>query len=121
MAELAKRGSLLYQAISEQKIASDPEIAQIMQRLHETVTAQFQQIRQHNRSFFADNFVEQLDGILRQELSTHDLVPDVPLIVEGDLDEVGINNQLDGADTLESNRHDPMYVQEIINNFEQRV
>lgn len=120
MAELAKRGSLLYQAISEQKIASDPEIAQIMQRLHETVTAQFQQIRQHHRSFFADKFVEQLDGILRQELSTHDLVPDVPLIVEGDLDEIGINNELEGADTLESNRHDPMYVQEIINNFEQR-
>lgn len=119
ISELSERAETLYQAISEQKLPSNPDMAQIMQRLHETMYAQLIQLRSHQRSFFADEFIAQLDGILTHALSIHEVVPKVPLIVEGNAEELADANGDGSPETLSNRRQDPMYLQEVVNNFEQ--
>lgn len=122
IAVLAKQAERLYQAIGDEKLPSTPEMVTLLQRLHETITVQLNQAHLNHRSFFADSLVSQFSQLLDGQVSATDLSLTVPVIVEMSLsqDELA-NSQSDTQhDTSESGQADPLYVQEIINNFEQR-
>lgn len=122
IAALAYRAERLYQAIAQNQLDSDPDMVLVMQRLHETIATQLTQVHLQHRSFFADKLVAQLDELINQQVSPHNLVLSVPLIVEMNLNqEDAFNNQGEASnDETDSDQADPLYVQEIINNFEQR-
>lgn len=119
---LSYRAERLYQAIQEKQLDSDPDIVLVMQRVHETIATQLTQVHLYRRSFFADKLIAQLDALLAKELSPHNLVLAVPLVVELNLNQEETDNAAseNDAETAENNKSDPLYVQEIINNFEQR-
>lgn len=122
VANLAQVGERLYQAINTTKLPSNPEMVLLLQRLHETITVQLTQAHLYHRSFFADKLISQFDQLLSGQVSPHDMSLSVPIIVDINLtqDELSASQSDTQADTGESNQSDPLYVQEIINNFEQR-
>ena len=121
IANLAKYAELMYDALLSEKLASDPDIVLVMQKVHETTYAQLQYAIQHQQSFFANDLTVQLSQILSGKLLAHDVVPAVPLIVDVRQDEADNAYEVDETDEANANRNaDPLYVQEIINNFEQR-
>ena len=51
IANLAKYAELMYDALLSEKLASDPDIVLVMQKVHETTYAQLQYAIQHQQSF----------------------------------------------------------------------
>jgi chemosensory pili system protein ChpA (sensor histidine kinase/response regulator) len=121
IAALAERGEQLYQAIQQGKLPSDTDTAVILQKVYATLDAQQKQVKQQNRAFYADDLVQQLDAILAGNLATTNLRLSVPAIVRAAPELLTDNKQsaTDEVDTATVN-NDPLYIQEIINNFEQR-
>lgn len=122
VAALAYRAERLYQAVNDKQLDSDPDMVLMMQRVHETIATQLLQVQQFNRSFFADKLIKQLDDVIAKRLSPHSLVLAVPIVVEKSLNQED-PQKLQGetaSEIGEQNQSDPLYVQEIINSFEQR-
>ncbi|MFW2176922.1 MULTISPECIES: Hpt domain-containing protein [unclassified Moraxella] len=121
IASIAQRGEYLYDRIATARIPSDTDIALVMQKTHETLLAQLQQVTQNQRSFFAHDLIAQLDAILAGKVVARDIIPAVPLIVETSQEELAnTNTEASGGDDSVTPVSDAMYVQEIINNFEER-
>lgn len=120
IADLAKHAEMVYDALISKKLNSDPDIVVVMQKVYETTQTQLQYTLQQNISFFAQNLVNQLKQLIAGEVLASDIVPDVPLIVEVKQDDFSSHVELETNDDVAISRADPMYVQEIINNFEQR-
>lgn len=120
IAEMALRGEQVYDAIDKGILASDADTASLVQKLHETIASQLKQVRQFSRSFEATDFAQQIDEVIAGTVQSRDLVFAVPLIVEANPEESIEQKQpaKEGDSALAKN--DPLYIEEIINNFEQR-
>lgn len=118
--EMALRGEQVYDAINKGILASDADTASLLQKLHETIASQIKQVRQFSRSFEATDFAHQIDEVIAGTVQSRDLVFAVPLIVEANPEESIEQKQpaKEGDSALAKN--DPLYIEEIINNFEQR-
>lgn len=121
--DLSYSAEMVYQAITEQKLASSPEIADLMQQVQDTITAQLNLLKNDNCSFFATPLAEQLKQIVVHHAIPQGMVLEVPVIVNdkrtdnADTD-TSISQTLE--DTQQPIERDEGYSQEIINNFEQR-
>lgn len=120
IADLAKHAEIVYDGLISKKLARDPDIAMVMQKVYDTTQTQLQYAMQQRISFFADELVQQLRQLISGEVLARDVVPAVPLIVDAKQDEFVSHTDTESVDDTVSMRADPMYVQEIINNFEQR-
>lgn len=120
IAEMALRGEQVYDAIDKGILASDADTASLVQKLHETIASQLKQVRQFSRSFEATDFAQQIDEVIAGTVQSRDLVFAVPMIVEANLEESIEQKQpaKEGDSALAKN--DPLYIEEIINNFEER-
>lgn len=120
IAEMALRGEQVYDAIDKGILASDADTASLLQKLHETIASQLKQVRQFSRSFEATDFARQIDEVIAGTVQSRDLVFAVPLIVEANPEESIEQKQpaKEGDSALAKN--DPLYIEEIINNFEER-
>lgn len=118
--EMALRGEQVYNAIDKGILPSDTDTASLLQKLHETIASQIKQVRQFSRSFEATDFAQQIDEVIAGTVQIRDLVFAVPLIVEANPEESIEQKQLakEGESALAKN--DPLYIEEIINNFEER-
>ncbi|MEX6457985.1 Hpt domain-containing protein [Moraxella osloensis] len=118
--EMALRGEQVYDAIDKGILASDADTASLVQKLHETIASQLKQVRQFSRSFEATDFAQQIDEVIAGTVQIRDLVFAVPLIVEANPEESIEQKQSakEGDSALAKN--DPLYIEEIINNFEER-
>ncbi|MCK6053001.1 Hpt domain-containing protein [Moraxella osloensis] len=118
--EMALRGEQVYNAIDKGILPSDTDTASLLQKLHETIASQIKQVRQFSRSFEATDFAQQIDEVIAGTVQIRDLVFAVPLIVEANPEESIEQKQSakEGDSALAKN--DPLYIEEIINNFEQR-
>ncbi|BFL69172.1 hypothetical protein SKB0120_02340 [Moraxella osloensis] len=118
--EMALRGEQVYDAIDKGILASDTDTASLLQKLHETIASQLKQVRQFSRSFEATDFAQQIDEVIAGTVQSRDLVFAVPLIVEANPEESIEQKQpvKEGDSALAKN--DPLYIEEIINNFEER-
>lgn len=118
--EMALRGEQVYDAIDKGILPSDTDTASLLQKLHETIASQLKQVRQFSRSFEATDFAHQIDEVIAGTVQSRDLVFAVPLIVEANPEESIEQKQSakEGDSTLAKN--DPLYIEEIINNFEER-
>nr|WP_309594229.1 Hpt domain-containing protein [Moraxella osloensis] len=118
--EMALRGEQVYDAIDKGILPSDTDTASLLQKLHETIASQLKQVRQFSRSFEATDFAHQIDEVIAGTVQSRDLVFAVPLIVEANPEESIEQKQSakEGDSALAKN--DPLYIEEIINNFEQR-
>lgn len=118
--EMALRGEQVYDAINKGILPSDTDTASLLQKLHETIASQIKQVRQFSRSFEATDFAQQIDEVIAGTVQSRDLVFAVPLIVEANPEESIEQKQpaKEGDSALAKN--DPLYIEEIINNFEQR-
>jgi len=118
--EMALRGEQVYDAIDKGILPSDTDTASLLQKLHETIASQLKQVRQFSRSFEATDFAHQIDEVIAGTVQSRDLVFAVPLIVEANPEELIEQKQpvKEGDSALAKN--DPLYIEEIINNFEQR-
>ena len=118
--EMALRGEQVYDAIDKGILPSDTDTASLLQKLHETIASQLKQVRQFSRSFEATDFAQQIDEVIAGTVQSRDLVFAVPLIVEANLEESIEQKQpvKEGDSALA--KTDPLYIEEIINNFEQR-
>lgn len=123
ISDLSHAAENIYQAITEQKLASSAEIADIMQQVQDTISTQITLLTNENRSFFAKDLVEQLTAIVANHEIMQGMVLAVPVIVndkraentDGDITPTQVKE-----DTQQPVVHDEAYAQEIINNFEQR-
>ncbi|EEV23645.1 Hpt domain protein [Enhydrobacter aerosaccus SK60] len=120
IAEMALRGEQVYDAIDKGILASDADTASLVQKLHETIASQLKQVRQFSRSFEATDFAQQIDEVIAGTVQSRDLVFAVPMIVEANPEESIEQKQSakEGDSALAKN--DPLYIEEIINNFEER-
>ena len=120
IAEMALRGEQVYDAIDKGILASDADTASLVQKLHETIASQLKQVRQFSRSFKASDFAQQIDEVIAGTVQSRDLVFAVPMIVEANPEELMEQKQLakEGDSALAKN--DPLYIEGIINNFEER-
>lgn len=118
--EMALRGEQVYNAIDKGILPSDTDTASLLQKLHETIASQIKQVRQFSRSFEATDFAQQIDEVIAGTVQIRDLVFAVPLIVEANPEESIEQKQSakEGDSALAKN--DPLYIEEIINNFEER-
>ena len=118
--EMALRGEQVYDAIDKGILPSDTDTASLLQKLHETIASQIKQVRQFSRSFEATDFAQQIDEVIAGTVQIRDLVFAVPLIVEANPEESIEQKQSakEGDSALAKN--DPLYIEEIINNFEER-
>ena len=118
--EMALRGEQVYDAIDKGILPNDTDTASLLQKLHETIASQLKQVRQFSRSFKATDFAHQIDEVIAGTVQSRDLVFAVPLIVEANPEESIEQKQpaKEGDSTLAKN--DPLYIEEIINNFEER-
>ena len=118
--EMALRGEQVYDAIDKGILPSDTDTASLLQKLHETIASQLKQVRQFSRSFEATDFAQQIDEVIAGTVQSRDLVFAVPLIVEANPEESIEQKQpaKEGDSALAKN--DPLYIEEIINNFEER-
>lgn len=118
--EMALRGEQVYDAIDKGILPSDTDTASLLQKLHETIASQLKQVRQFSRSFEATDFAHQIDEVIAGTVQSRDLVFAVPLIVEANPEESIEQKQpaKEGDSALAKN--DPLYIEEIINNFEER-
>ena len=118
--EMALRGEQVYDAIDKGILPSDTDTASLLQKLHETIASQIKQVRQFSRSFEATDFAQQIDEVIAGTVQSRDLVFAVPLIVEANPEESIEQKQpaKEGDSALAKN--DPLYIEEIINNFEER-
>ena len=118
--EMALRGEQVYNAIDKGILPSDTDTASLLQKLHETIASQIKQVRQFSRSFEATDFAHQIDEVIAGTVQSRDLVFAVPLIVEANPEESIEQKQSakEGDSALAKN--DPLYIEEIINNFEER-
>ena len=118
--EMALRGEQVYNAIDKGILPSDTDTASLLQKLHETIASQIKQVRQFSRSFEATDFAQQIDEVIAGTVQIRDLVFAVPLIVEANPEESIEQKQpaKEGDSALAKN--DPLYIEEIINNFEER-
>lgn len=118
--EMALRGEQVYDAIDKGILPSDTDTASLLQKLHETIASQIKQVRQFSRSFEATDFAQQIDEVIAGTVQSRDLVFAVPLIVEANPEESIEQKQSakEGDSALAKN--DPLYIEEIINNFEER-
>lgn len=118
--EMALRGEQVYDAIDKGILPSDTDTASLLQKLHETIASQLKQVRQFSRSFEATDFAHQIDEVIAGKVQSRDLVFAVPLIVEANPEESIEQKQSakEGDSALAKN--DPLYIEEIINNFEER-
>ncbi|MFN3563435.1 MAG: Hpt domain-containing protein, partial [Moraxella osloensis] len=118
--EMALRGEQVYNAIDKGILPSDTDTASLLQKLHETIASQIKQVRQFSRSFEATDFAQQIDEVIAGTIQIRDLVFAVPLIVEANPEESIEQKQSakEGDSALAKN--DPLYIEEIINNFEER-
>nr|WP_312276673.1 Hpt domain-containing protein [Moraxella sp. CTOTU46711] len=118
--EMALRGEQVYDAIDKGILPSDTDTASLLQKLHETIASQLKQVRQFSRSFEATDFAHQIDEVIAGTVQSRDLVFAVPLIVEANPEELIEQKQSakEGDSALAKN--DPLYIEEIINNFEER-
>ena len=118
--EMALRGEQVYDAIDKGILPSDTDTASLLQKLHETIASQLKQVRQFSRSFEATDFARQIDEVIAGTVQSRDLVFAVPLIVEANPEESIEQKQpaKEGDSALAKN--DPLYIEEIINNFEER-
>ncbi len=118
--EMALRGEQVYDAIDKGILPSDTDTASLLQKLHETIASQIKQVRQFSRSFEATDFAHQIDEVIAGTVQSRDLVFAVPLIVEANPEESIEQKQpaKEGDSALAKN--DPLYIEEIINNFEER-
>ena len=118
--EMALRGEQVYNAIDKGILPSDTDTASLLQKLHETIASQIKQVRQFSRSFEATDFAHQIDEVIAGTVQIRDLVFAVPLIVEANPEESIEQKQSakEGDSALAKN--DPLYIEEIINNFEER-
>lgn len=120
IAEMALRGEQVYDAIDKGILPSDTDTASLVQKLHETIASQLKQVRQFSRSFKASDFAQQIDEVIAGTVQSRDLVFAVPMIVEANPEELMEQKQLakEGDSALAKN--DPLYIERIINNFEER-
>nr|WP_224053285.1 Hpt domain-containing protein [Moraxella osloensis] len=118
--EMALRGEQVYDAIDKGILPSDTDTASLLQKLHETIASQLKQVRQFSRSFEATDFAHQIDEVIAGTVQSRDLVFAVPLIVEANPEESIEQKQpaKEGDSALAKN--DPLYIEEIVNNFEER-
>lgn len=118
--EMALRGEQVYDAIDKGILPSDTNTASLLQKLHETIASQIKQVRQFSRSFEATDFAHQIDEVIAGTVQSRDLVFAVPLIVEANPEDSIEQKQpaKEGDSALAKN--DPLYIEEIINNFEER-
>ncbi|ELA09747.1 CheA signal transduction histidine kinase [Moraxella macacae 0408225] len=119
VADLAKQAEKIYDALLTEDLVADPDLVLVMQKVHETTQAQLQYVANQQQSFFAKELVEQLAKIRHGNLSVHDVVLAVPLIVEANQEDVNVAETVEEEQAV-GHTADPLYVQEIINNFEQR-
>ena len=120
IAEMALRGEQVYDAIDKGILASDADTASLVQKLHETIASQLKQVRQFSRSFEATDFAQQIDEVIAGTVQSRDLVFAVPMIVEANPEELMEQKQLAQEDDSAIAKNDPLYIEEIINNFEGR-
>ncbi|WP_456152359.1 Hpt domain-containing protein [Faucicola boevrei] len=119
IADLSKQAERIYDALLTGKLVADPDLALVMQKVHETTQAQLHYVIEHQKSFFARELAEQLANICRGKISASEIVPAVPLIVEAQQEDISIAETVEEEQTTGMSA-DPLYVQEIVNNFEQR-
>lgn len=118
--EMALRGEQVYDAIDKGILPSDTDTASLLQKLHETIASQLKQVRQFSRSFEATDFAHQIDEVIAGTVQSRDLVFAVPLIVEANPEESIEQKQPANEGDSALAKNDPLYIEEIINNFEQR-
>lgn len=120
IAEMALRGEQVYDSINKGILASDADTASLVQKLHETIASQLKQVRQFSRSFEATDFAQQIDEVIAGTVQSRDLVFAVPLIVEANPEESIEQKQPAKEGDSAIAKNDPLYIEEIINNFEER-
>ena len=120
IAEMALRGEQVYDAIDKGILASDADTASLLQKLHETIASQLKQVRQFSRSFEATDFAQQIDEVIAGTVQSRDLVFAVPMIVEANPEELMEQKQLAQEGDSAIAKNDPLHIEEIINNFEER-
>lgn len=82
IAELARYAEMLYHALAIKQLEPSPEMVEVMQQVHETFDAQLYQLTQHQRTFFATRFIEQLANIASGRQHVHGLRLRVPPLVK---------------------------------------
>lgn len=118
--EMALRGEQVYDAIDKGILPSDTDTASLLQKIHETIASQLKQVRQFSRSFEATDFAHQIDEVIAGTVQSRDLVFAVPLIVEANPEELIEQKQPANEGDSALAKNDPLYIEEIINNFEER-
>ena len=118
--EMALRGEQVYDAIDKGILPSNTDTASLLQKLHETIASQLKQVRQFSRSFEATDFAHQIDEVIAGTVQSRDLVFAVPMIVEANPEELMEQKQLAQEGDSAIAKNDPLYIEEIINNFEGR-
>ena len=118
--EMALRGEQVYDAIDKGILPSDSDTASLLQKLHETIASQLKQVRQFSRSFEATDFARQIDEVIAGTVQSRDLVFAVPLIVEANPEESIEQKQSTKEGDSALAKNDPLPIEEIINNFEER-
>lgn len=121
--ELSHATEAVYEAITNQKLASSAEIADIMQQVQDTISAQLRLLKNETRSFFATSLAQQLCQIVAAGSILAGMVANVPVIVH-DKPHDSFDNETNTTPVLEEIQTptgmDDSYSQEIVNNFAQR-
>ncbi len=121
--ELSHATEAVYEAITNQNLASNAEIADIMQQVQDTISAQLRLLKNETRSFFATSLAQQLCQIVAASSIPAGMVANVPVIVHNKPHD-SFDNETNTTPVLEEIQTptgmDDSYSQEIVNNFAQR-
>lgn len=121
--ELSHATETVYEAIANHKLASSAEIADILQQVQDTISAQLRLLKNETHSFFATSLAQQLSQIVATGSIPAGMVADIPVIVH-DKRHDSFDNEINTTPILEEIQTptaiDDTYSQEIVNNFAQR-